>query len=273
MIQRVRCVGAAPTPSLYHHPMRIIGGFVVAGVMVASSAARPCTIALPGMEEAVFPFEGRTVPRNVELRGSGFFQSTVLLESGVERFLTGPGDVRVEVELGTDEVGSLLIPAEPLVPGPWFLHFSANADLGTTARDVPFVVANDDDVDAPGAPVATASRRTSGSLVELSTCDSPLHDVVEVVIDGDEDTAVGIVVDHWAVIGEAGHYVATVGEDAGGTVSYDVVVRDFAGNESPPTTVEVWAGCEGACSSSGGVLPLGVALLALTGRRRARRPG
>jgi hypothetical protein len=253
--------------------MRIIGGFVVAGVMVASSAARPCSIALPGMEEAVFPFEGRTVPRNVELRGSSFLESAVLFDSSVERFLSGPDDVRVEVELGNDDVGSLLIPAEPLVPGPWSLHFTVDPNLGTADRDVPFVVANDDDIDAPRAPVATASRRTEGTLVQMSSCDSSLYDVVDIVIDGDEDTVLGIVVDHGAVIGKAGQYVAAVSENAGGTVSYDVVVRDFAGNESPPTTVEVWAGCEGACSSSGGVLPLGVALLALTGRRRSRRPG
>ena len=249
--------------------MRIIGGFVVAGVMVASSAARPCSFRLTDVDDAVFPFEGRTVPANVELRGEGFY-GAVPFDATIERFLTGPGDVRVEVEVNSEGAALLFIPAAPLFPGPWSLHFTT---LGTADRDVAFVVADDDDVDAPRAPVVTASRRTAGDLIQFTSCNSPLRDIVEIEIDGDEDTAMAIVGGQRAVFGDGGHYVARVLEQAGGTVSYDVVVRDFAGNESPPTTVEVWAGREGACSSSGGVLPLGIALLALTGRRRSRRPG
>jgi len=248
--------------------MRFIGGLVVAGVMVASSAARPCLFSLGDVDSAVFPFEGRTVPANVELRGESFF-GAVPFDATVERFLTGPGDVRVEVEVTSEGSALLFIPAAPLFPGPWSLHFTT---LGTADRDVAFVVADDDDVDAPRAPVATANRRTAGSLVP-DECTPELHDVVDFVIDGDEDTAMAVVVGQRVVFGDGGHFFATVLEEAGGTVSYDVVVRDFAGNESPPTTVEVWAGCEGACSSSGGVLPLGIALLAITGRRRSRRPG
>ncbi|MDP2345631.1 MAG: hypothetical protein Q8O67_32100 [Deltaproteobacteria bacterium] len=140
-------------------------------------------------------------------------------------------------------------------------------------RTVPFTVLDDFDEDRPAAPLASAGRVTTGTLTG-DTCEPDWPtDVVVIAVDSDDPMAFASKRNGPLLaraIGDGdGVLNLSLYEQAGGDVNYDVVVRDFAGNESPPTTVSTWAGCEGGCASSSS-LPVAATLLLLVRRRRGR---
>lgn len=231
--------------------------------------ARACSTRAPDFFDGLFFFEGREIPRNAELRTAAFGEETPVP-------LTRPDGSIVELEVGVDEFGQFLAVDGLLDPGEHALSIVA-PEGELPDRIVTFTVSDEIDDDAPDAPLASASRATIGvPFGDSAQCqiDWPT-DRVTVRVTTPEALAFvdfGAVEDRSQRVGVRTNddtIEIVLGENRGGDIDYQVVVRDFAGNESEPTTVTVWGGCEGGCASSSSV-PMAAVLLALARRRRAR---
>ncbi len=234
---------------------------VVTAVLLSSSSALPCSIFLQDLFTGTYLFEGRTIPRNAELRVRGFDTRTTLP-------LTRPDGALVEAVVDSDDITPFLVVDGLLDPGEWSVTIADPAGA-LPARTVTFTVTDDVDNDAPVAPDATASRATEGSLDGDSCQPAWPTDVVHIGVAGDDPLAVASRDGERRGVGFliGADLSIEIHEDEGGEVAYDVVVRDFAGNESEPTTVSTWAGCAGGCASSS-ALPATATLLLLLRRRR-----
>lgn len=227
--------------------------FAVANVF-AGAAGADCDVVRP---PDVFSFDGRTVPRNAELRFSSFGKT-------LEFDLVGPGGA-VSFSVSGDGASDFdhgIVADLPLEPGEYTL-----TRLDEEARVVAFRVDDSVDDDAPAAPTVSVRQETGGNPVSFlfDNCGDPWPtDTVHFVVDSDGDTG-GICVDEGCVATTSGHNVFARREADGGSVSYDVVVRDLAGNESEATTATVWSGCPGGCASTS-ALPITAVLLLLLRR-------
>ena len=248
--------------------LRFLGvAALVAGSV--STPARACSRIVPRLFDGVFFFEGQEIPRNAELRSASFVSDRIPVP------LTKPDGTVVELEVGVDDFGQFIIVDGLLDPGPHALSIGAPGG-NEPDRIVTFIVSDEVDDEAPDAPLASASRGTVGVPFGFgSTCDSEWPtDVVTVTVTTREPIAFvdfGALEDRSQRVGVRTNddtIEIVLGEDRGGDVDYEVVARDFAGNESAPTTVTVWGGCDGGCASSSS-LPMAAVLLALA-RRRAR---
>lgn len=243
--------------------MRILLSLVC---LTASSSALPCSLRVPDLLTGTYAFEDRTVPRNAELRfGAVADLPTVPL--------TLPDGSVVEVPVGADDVSGFLDFEGELAPGDHSINLPARAETGQAGRTISFTVSDEVDDDAPSAPEVSASRHTGGSITGDSCSSEWPTDEVTIIVEGDAPFAFasrdGLPVSATMREGDSNAVIRLV-EDDGGTVSYDVVVRDFAGNVSDATSVDVWAGCKGGCASSSSSLPMAATLLLLLARRRRR---
>lgn len=229
-------------------------------VLASSSPARACLFTLANFNTGAFSFEGRAVPRNAQLR---IFAADARDTLQLER----PDGATVDVFVGSDALGRVVVLDGLLAPGPHAII--AAATESDPERRVEFVV---DDVISEGEPDvvdAHARHHTNGALLFPNSCEDQWpSDFVDIVADDRDDLAF-VVVDGGALGRRLpnGNFGVTLREDRGGTVSYDVVGVDFAGNESDVVTVSAWSGCEGGCASSSS-LPLAATLLLLLRRRR-----
>lgn len=208
-----------------------------------------------------FPFEGQTIPVNAELRVIGFRLDPVEMAF--------PDGATRTVAVVDDELGPRLDMPTPLAVGAYSFVRVDTESVST------FVVADVIDEEAPAPPIVAASqssRFTPPDLLGLGDdCVDPgFVDVVSFFVEGVSAGDLVLVDGAVAVAVTEGSVGFARGEGRGGTVTYDVNVRDFAGNESDPTRVEVWSGCPGGCASTGS-LPLFGALLAFARRATTRR--
>ena len=251
--------------------MRAVVAVVVVVVVVgafAAAPALPCSIRLPGAVDAVWTVENREVPRNAELRIDG------AIDDGSAVVLVDPDGGRETLSFVADPVGGRYLSTDELRPGANRLDiFRSGVEEGAPDRVVTFSVVDEDDVDAPAAPTVTAQVTTTGELFPIDCGLSAQwpRDVVRVDVDAGDDDAALFSVDGgpYIALADGGGTFANF-EDRGGNVSYDVVVRDLAGNESEATTATAWSGCAGGCASSSS-LPMTAALLLLLRRRTVRR--
>lgn len=242
-----------------------VRGLVVFLVLGTSTAALPCSFSLVDLFRGRTTFEGQRVPRNAELRIFAFDIDV----SELDVRLTRPDGTVVGIAVDQDDLSAFFVVDGLLDPGANVIRI----DNGSEIRALAFDVTDQLDDEPPGTPVASGSHRTEGQLFNDPFSCFPREwpeGVVYINVDSDDAMAFA------SHDGEARGSGVTSGdgvinfqvfEDGGGDVSYDVVVRDFAGNVSDPTTVTVWAGCEGGCASSS-ALPLALSLLALLRRRR-----
>ncbi len=228
--------------------------FVVVAVLLASSSALACLFAIPDFQTGEYAFEGRAVPRNASLR---IFAADARETLPLER----PDGSTVDVFVGTDAFGRVVVLDDLLEPGAYAIVAGE--------RRVEFTV---DDVISEGDPDvvdARARQHTGGALLGNSDCEQVWPtDVVDIFADDRDDLAF-FVVDGGRTSRRLpnGQMAVSIQEGRGGTVAYDVVGVDFAGNESDVVTVSAWSGCEGGCASSSS-LPLAATLLLLLRRRR-----
>ncbi len=230
---------------------------MIVAVIIAAVVAGDC---FNPPQVDVFPFAGRTVPLNAELRCAGAPASFVL---------RGPEGQEEELQASTNL--SIVTPStHALAPtilseGAWTL---TRGDDGLVVNfDVEDVV----DDEAPAAPTVTASSATKGSLYNPLSCENcgaiwPT-DFVTVTVDSEDDAAFFDVVGRLDAPLKSSSGGTSFVEKQGGAVAYDVRVFDFAGNVSDTTQATAWTGCEGGCASSSS-LPLAATLLLLLRRRR-----
>ncbi len=251
----------------YHRHMKVAFVLTLVIVGVFAQPGRPCSSRLPSLEDATFPFEDRTVPRNAVFHfGDAFPQGEELA------FIRDDGGERIEASVPAS-FGGALIPERPLSPGAWRLVIMENPDLSDLPdqqRVVAFVVDNNDDITPPSPPTAFAVNELHGELFDFSTCDSALHDIVVVTAESDDAFPARIVIDDRSNIFRGNSATLNLFTEQGGVQRFDVAVEDIAGNQSAPTTVEVWTGCAGACASGDPSLPAALSMLLLA-RRRVRR--
>lgn len=119
---------------------------------VASTPSTACTIRVPGFSEENFPFDGKVVPRNAQLRFDTFQLGTLV-------GITGP-DGPVEGSILHDE-GRFAVPE--LVPGPWEIVVADSEREGAPTRTIAFDVVDEIDTTAPAAPEVAGRRVTRGS--------------------------------------------------------------------------------------------------------------
>lgn len=237
--------------------------------LFSARPAHTCEVALLHLADARMPFEGEEVPLNAELR---IPNTELSFANGVVLQLERPDSTIVDVDVGLDGRGVLLSPAETLAPGAHALIIPPDAGGD---RRVEFAVADEVDEEAPPAPLVSLRRETIGNPLPLrSTCDVAWPvDVVSFDVEAANDAAMVVIeFDGGRRVGGPDS-PASIVESRGGDTSYDVRARDFAGNESEPTTVSTWSGCEGGCSTAGDAttVPLGLGLI-LGARRRRRAP-
>lgn len=247
--------------------MRILWTLVVVVLAVGARPARPCTFALPGLDDAVFPFEGQLVPQNGVLRMLGFTTDQPI------RFIHVDDDSEVAGTVDRDDVSSRLIPETPLTPGAWRVVVPPIDPASLEPpREVAFTMSADEDTDAPPPPTASASNHLRGTLFPGDSCQSSLHDVVLIHVEVDDPTlaAVAIASGRSEALDDGNAFLTLSSRD-GGTQAFDVFVRDLADNESEPSRVEVWTGCAGACASGDPALPVALVGLAFLRRRRSAR--
>jgi hypothetical protein len=238
--------------------------FIVVTVAVLSAPAARAACAVPDGFDVSFPFEGQRVPLNAELRVFGFVRD--------ETFdLTFPDGATQPVAVVQDDLGPRLDVDGPLQVGAYALAV-AGGEL-----TVGFEVVEEVDEEAPNTPTATAARSTHFIPPDLlglgDDCASPgIYDAVAFEVEGADVGDLVMLDDRIATFAEAAGRVSTgTREDRGGTVAYEIRLRDFAGNQSDAKTVEMWSGCPGGCASTGALPPLWIALLLLS--MRARRTG
>lgn len=237
--------------------MRHCATALLATAALALSAPEARADCIVAVLDTVFPFEGEVVPANAELR--------VLYPQLTAVNLTYPDSSVVTVPIVLDDIGSLLDLPAPLPAGTFSLEYFDRA--------IAFQVSPDMDDQPPAAPLVSVSRRTEGSGVSLPFVECPTSGVRDFVIFEVEGAGAGdrlLLIDgsFVAVTNPDGVTEYSQRDDDGGSVTYDVQLRDLAGNQSDATTVEVWMGCQGGCASAGSLTPLGFSLVALAFRRR-----
>lgn len=230
---------------------------VITLALGASDARADCIVALL---DASFPFEGEVVPSNTELR--------VLYPQLAALNLTYPDGSVVTVPIIQDDVGSVLDIPAPLPPGSFSLEYFD--------QTIAFRVSSESDDQPPAAPLVSASRRTEGSGVSLPFMECPSSGFRDFVVFEVEGAGTG---DRLLLID--GTFVAVTSpdrvteymqqEDEGGAIRYDVQLRDFAGNQSDATTVEVSMSCQGGCTAVGSLTPFSTFLVGLAFCRRSAR--
>lgn len=238
----------------------VVAAGVFAAVHLGSVEADACSRPFPPLEEAIVPFEGKTIPRNSRLQVgySNFLSGT----------LTGPDGETEEVEGNVEgRVVDLAPETQGLRAGSWSLRLEHVFD-DEPDRVIAFEVDDVDDVDRPSFPTATGERSTVGSLIDLTGCDPPLRSIVTITAESSVADAALLVIDSDPQPRAIGvfHNGEAVGI-TGGDGDIDVMVADFAGNLSEPTTIVV-GGC-GGCAGGDAAVP-SAALLVLLLRRRRR---
>jgi hypothetical protein len=231
---------------------------LAAPLLAADVAFADCALFLP-LE--IFAFADQRVPVNAELRVIGVRDSIDL---------TFPDGVTRTTAIVVDELGARVDLATPLAVGTYTFQ------LDEDSAPVSFVVEDVVDDLAPDAPTVATRQSTRVIPPDLlgigDDCVDPgISDAVTFDVDG--VTAGDLVMIDGTVGGVAlttGRVIVGRGEARGGAVRYEVALRDMAGNESEPTTVEVWSGCPGGCASTG-ALPLCWVLLFFLKRRAASR--
>jgi hypothetical protein len=228
---------------------KTIVAFTAAAAIASAPAVASCLLdPLP----TTLGLDGAEVPSNAELRA---------LRGGDEITFTLPDGNTVSAPIVDDALGKIVeLPdsLRPLPVGQW--QYEAEWDGGT------FTVLPVVDDEVPAAPVVSAARYGGGLALPFGEC--PGAGGRTMTSFSVDDTHAGDLVVINGGFWRASEGSTTLDLEMGGS-SFQVSVRDAAGNQSEPTTVDVTGGS--GCANLEPSLVGGVALVALGLRRRRRR--
>jgi MYXO-CTERM domain-containing protein len=232
---------------------------VALSLLLSTPAAADCLNLLPPIE---VPFDGVTLASNAELR---------LLNTRIEpMMLTLPDSTSRMLEVENDDLGEVVVlpdDLQPLPVGAYEFRFSDTAGTFSVLEAI-------DDV-APPAPVVALTREstfTPPSLWPFEECPRQVgsNDFNVFTVDGTER---GDVVILNGVVAAIGHDGTTVFSQprSDSTESFELRLRDAAGNESETTIANTAGGC--GCAAGDSPVALSLVVLGLATRRRRTRRG
>ena len=228
---------------------------LLALLLIHTGAAADCFLLLEPIE---VPFSGLNLPANAEMR---------LIDPRLDPItLTLPDGTQRQLEVVGDELGAVIALPDDLQPLPLgayeFNIFNITGSFNVTEAI--------DDV-APDAPVVTVTRDstfTPPSLWPFEECPREVgnHYSATFTIDGTQPGDV-VILDGIAVTAGADTTTTFSKTQTTGSGSFEVRLRDAAGNESEATTTDAGGGC-GSCAAGDASIATSLALAGLVIRRR-----
>jgi len=217
-----------------------------------------------------FTFGYQTVPRNAELFITRFAD---IVDDDDTFALVAPDGTVIDADLERAGSDGRIVVDVPLSAGAWLLRINHPADEFNEpwSDEIPFEVTDDEDLDAPAAPIVTVKSTTVGGAGPLNSflfpCgpnDRTTYRSISISLD-EADSLARVAIDG-VTYNVSGGYVEVGGRIEDGS---DVVVSsfDFAGNES----VVVVATVEGGSCASVSAVPSSLLALGLLLRRRRAR--
>jgi hypothetical protein len=223
--------------------------------LITTTASADCVVFLEPIE---VPFSGVNLPANAEMR---------LIDPRLDPItLTLPDGAVREFDVVSDEVGAVVALPDDLQPLPVGAYqFNIFNITGT------FNVTETIDDSAPDPPVVTVTRDSSftpPSLWPYEECPREVgnHYSATFTVDGTQAGDV-VILDGVAAVAATDGTTTFSKTQPTGSGSFELRLRDAAGNESDVTTTDAGGGC-GGCAAADASIATSLALVGLVVRLR-----